>query len=148
MLISLFFISCEEVHYMDIDIDDNGFHDIKVYKNTKYSMIVLKNEIHRKGIEKFVETIDLSYLSLIEERIKSDRIQTDALKIYSKVKSEYIEYHCPNFRYNGYIDDIESGKFEELVNQKVRIFHAEFPKRDDYLRFLGKLSKFKHDKEQ
>ena len=61
---------------MDIDIDDNGFHNIKVYKNTRYSMIVLKNEIHRKGIEKFVETIDLSYLSLIEKRIISDLIQT------------------------------------------------------------------------
>ena len=75
---------------------------------------------------KFEETIDISDLEIVRERMKMDNDETENLKMFRTVKKSDLSQHCPNFELGTkYADDLYDEKFSVTGSEKYRVFHGE-----------------------
>ena len=124
-------------HDKELDLDGDMDPDVRVHFNEENSMVILKNEVYRKGINKYTETIDLSDIKKVKKQLEMDRSETDSLKQLENVQKQDLEYQCPNFQITGeYIDDINNVSMEDVGAVPLRIFHGEHPPRAGELDFI------------
>ena len=126
----------------DLDLDGDMVPDVEIHFNKENSMIILKNEVYRKGINKYTEYIDLSDIHEVTKQVEMDRSETDSLQRFENVKKQDLEYQCPNFQIDdAYIDDINQVKINDLGASPLRVFHGEHPPRAGELGFIVTISK-------
>lgn len=120
----------------NIDFDGDHKVDVQIHQNTNHDVLVFKNHVYRKGITKYIESVDISDINIIKERILRDKEETNSLKDFDKVKKKDLPLLCPNFEgYNNlFVDDIKDPKFE--LHDSVRVVHGEHSPASDGHRFI------------
>ena len=79
-----------------------------------------------KEFLKFEETIDITDLDRIRERLKKDRAESDHLQSFEVVKKSDISQLCPNFEFGSkFVDDIYDAKFHGERYQSYRVIVAD-----------------------